>query len=304
MYEWEQLNTNKAIWLRDKDEIDDEEYIEFYKSLSKQSNPPLNWIHFKAEAEVAFTSVLFLPNRIPHDFYQTYSTRNNDLKLYVRRVLITENKADMLPKYLSFITGVVDSNDLPINVNRETLQQTKTFKIINQRVTKRVLDMITELTKWNEYEEEEWDSEDETELLTEEERLKKREEYKNKAIEENKRKYNRFYSEFGKALKLGIIEDSTNRKKLAALARWFSTNNSTEYISLDDYISRMKPTQEQIYFFSGEDKRVLEKSPLVKGLAKKGYEVLLCDDPIDEYVFSTLRDYEGKVTIQLRHRIL
>lgn len=153
VYEWEQLNTNKAIWLRDKEEIDDEEYIDFYKSLSKQSNPPLNWIHFKAEAEVAFTSVLFLPNRIPHDFYQTYSTRKNELKLYVRRVLITENKADLLPKYLSFITGVVDSNDLPINVNRETLQQTKTFKIINQRATKRVLDMITELSEWNEYEE-------------------------------------------------------------------------------------------------------------------------------------------------------
>ena len=112
------------------------------------------------------------------------------------------------------------------------------------------------------------------------------------------RKYNRFYSEFGKALKLGIIEDSTNRKKLASLARWFSTKNSTEYISLDDYISRMKPTQEQIYFFSGEDKRVLEKSPLVKGLVKKGYEVLLCDDPIDEYVFSTLKDYEGKVILE------
>lgn len=162
VYEWEQLNTNKAIWLRDKREIDDEEYIAFYKSLSKQSNPPLNWIHFSAEAEVSFTSVLFLPNSIPHDFYQSYSTRKNDLKLYVRRVLITENKADMLPKYLSFIVGVVDSNDLPINVNRETLQQTKTFNIINQRVTKRVLDMITELTHWNEYEEEEWDSEDET----------------------------------------------------------------------------------------------------------------------------------------------
>lgn len=112
------MNTNKAVWLRDKDEIEDEEYIEFYKSLSKQSNPPLNWIHFKAEAEVSFTSILYLPNRIPPDFYNNYSGRKNDIKLYVRRVLITENKDDLMPKYLSFVTGVVDSDELKLNVNR------------------------------------------------------------------------------------------------------------------------------------------------------------------------------------------
>lgn len=118
VYEWERLNTNKAIWLRDKDDVEDEEYIDFYKSLSRQSNPPLNWIHFKTEGEVSFTSVLYLPNRIPYDFYQGYSTRKNELKLYVRRVLITENKADLLPKYLSFINGVVDSDELPLKVSR------------------------------------------------------------------------------------------------------------------------------------------------------------------------------------------
>ena len=114
-------------------------------------------------------------------------------------------------------------------------------------------------------------------------------------MEENKRKYTRFYSEFGKTIKLGVIEDSTNRKKLASLTRWHSTWNSSEFISLDDYITRMKKSQDQIYFFSGEDKAVLEKSPLVKGLVRKGYEILLCDDPIDEYVFNTLREYSGKV---------
>lgn len=154
MYEWEQLNQNKAIWLRDKDEIYDEEYIDFFKILSHQSNPPLNWIHFKAEGEVEFSSILFLPNRLPHDFFSSYSVRKNDLKLYVRRVLITESRNELLPKYLSFVTGVVDSNELPLSVSRETLTQSKAFKVINQKVTKRILDMITEISKWNDVDEE------------------------------------------------------------------------------------------------------------------------------------------------------
>jgi len=135
--------------LRDKDDIYEEDYIDFYKSLSKQSNPPMNWIHFNTDGEVVFNSILYIPNRAPNDFYQNYHGRKNDLRLYVRRVLITEQNNDLIPKYLSFVMGVIDSDDLPLNVNRQTLVQSKTFKIINQKITKKILDMIQEISKWD-----------------------------------------------------------------------------------------------------------------------------------------------------------
>lgn len=153
--------------MRDEEDLYEDDYIEFYKSLSKQSNPPLNWIHFDTEGEVVFTSILYIPNRAPYDFYSNYNTRKNDLKLYVRRVLIAEQHSDIIPKYLSFVQGVIDSNDLPLNVNRETLQQSKAFKVINQKITKKVLDMISEIAKWDfvdedEFEEDEEENEDGT----------------------------------------------------------------------------------------------------------------------------------------------
>lgn len=138
------------MWLRDKDDIYEEDYIEFYKSISKQSNPPMNWVHFNTEGEIVFTSIIYIPNRAPFDFYNGYNTRKNDIKLYTRRVLLTEKNTDLIPKYLSFVMGVVDSNDLNINVARETLQNSKTFKIINQRLTKKILDMISEIANYEE----------------------------------------------------------------------------------------------------------------------------------------------------------
>lgn len=294
---WEQINVNKAIWLRDEEDLYEEDYVDFFKSISKQSNPPMNWIHFDTEGEVVFTSVLYIPNRAPSDFYSQYNTRKNDLKLYVRRVLIAEKHADLIPKYLSFVQGVIDSDDLPLNVNRETLQQTKAFKIINQKITKKILDMISEIAKWEFVDEDEFDEEDseeDVEALSEEELEKKREDAKAASLKKNKERFDNFYNEFGKAIKLGIIDDKNNRKKLASLARWHSTRNLTELISFDDYIGRMKTVQDQIYYASGEDKNVLAKSPLVVGLVRKGYEVILCDDPIDEYVFGVLREYEEK----------
>jgi heat shock protein 90kDa beta len=300
VWEWEQINSNKAIWLREKDDIYDEDYIDFYKSISKQSNPPMNWVHFNTEGEIVFTAILYIPNRAPHDFYNNYNTRKNEIKLYVRRVLIAEQHNDLIPKYFSFVLGVIDSNDISVNVNRETLQQSKSFKVINQRVTKKILDMIGEIAAWedvteDEYEEEMEEDSEELALMDEEELAKKREAAKAKLLKERKERYDKFYEEFGKAIKLGILEDKTNRKKLASLSRWYSTRSKDALTSFDDYIKRMKDVQDQIYFFSGEDRAVLEKSPLVVGLARKGYEVLLCDDPIDEYVFNVLREYEGKV---------
>lgn len=157
---WEQINTNKAIWLRDEDDLYEEDYIEFYKSLSRQTNPPMNWIHFETDGEVVFTSILFIPNRAPSDFYSHYNTRKNDLKLYVRRVLIAEKHSDLIPKYLSFVQGVIDSDDLPLKVDRETLIQNKAFKVINQKITKKILDMISEISKWEFVDEDEFDEDE------------------------------------------------------------------------------------------------------------------------------------------------
>lgn len=299
IWEWEKINENKALWLREKDDIYEEDYIDFYKSISKQSNPPMNWVHFNTDGEVMFTSILYIPNRAPFEFYNSYNTRKNELKLYIRRVLIAEQNQELIPKYLSFVMGVIDSNDLPLNVARETLQNSKAFKVINQRITKKVLDMIGEIAAWediteDEYEEELEEDSEEIALMEEEELAKKKAAAKEKLLKERKERYEKFYEEFGKTIKLGILEDKTNRKKLASLSRWHSTRGSG-LVSFDDYIKKMKEVQDQIYFFSGEDRKVLEKSPLVVGLVRKGYEVILCDDPIDEYVFNVLREYEGKV---------
>lgn len=159
VWEWEKINNNKAIWLREKDEIYDEDYIDFYKSISKQSNPPMNWVHFNTEGEIVFTAILYIPNRAPIDFYNNFNTRKNEVRLYVRRVLIAEQHSDLIPKYLSFVLGVIDSNDISVNVNRETLQQTKSFKVINQRVTKKILDMISEIAAWEDVTEDEYEEE-------------------------------------------------------------------------------------------------------------------------------------------------
>lgn len=150
VWEWQRINTNKALWLRDKDDIYEEDYIDFYKSISKQSNPPMNWVHFNTEGEIIFTSILYIPNRIPFDFYNNYNSRKNQLRLYTRRVLLAERNTELIPKYLSYVMGVVDSNDLNVNVARETLQNSKTFKIINQRLTKKILDMISQIANYEE----------------------------------------------------------------------------------------------------------------------------------------------------------
>lgn len=180
--------------MREKDDIYEEDYIDFYKSISKQSNPPMNWVHFNTEGEVTFTSILYIPNRAPYDFYGSYNSRKNEIKLYARRVLIVEQHNDLIPKYLSFVMGVIDSDAFEVNVARETLQNTKTFKIINQRITKKILDMISEIAKWEEVDEDEYEEEleldsEEEALMEEEELEKKKKEAKDKIVKEKKERY-------------------------------------------------------------------------------------------------------------------
>lgn len=255
-WDWELVNKNKPIWLRKSKEVDDTEYNEFYKSITKDSEDPLAKIHFTAEGEVTFRSILFVPKSAPTGSFQDYGQRKDNIKLYVRRVFITENFEDMMPKYLAFIKGVVDSDDLPLNVSRETLQQHKLLKVIKKKLVRKVLDMIKKIP-------------DSTYMDT-------------------------FWKEFSTNIKLGVIEDHSNRTRLAKLLRFLSSNSTNNHTSLADYVGRMKEKQETIYFMAGTSRKEVENSPFVERLLKKGYEVLYLTEPIDEYCIQSLPEFEGK----------
>jgi len=255
VYDWEAMNDNKPIWLRTPKDVEDEDYNSFYKSFSKNSDDPLAHVHFSAEGEVTFRSILFVPKSAPHDLYQDYGKKVDNIKMYVKRVFITDDFEEMMPKYLNFIKGVVDSDDLPLNVSRETLQQNKLLRVIKKKLVRKALDMLKKMSD---------------------------EDYKN------------FYREFGTNIKLGVMEDHSNRNRLAKLLRWQSSNDDSDMTSLQDYLERMKEKQEHIYFMTGTTRAECEKSPFVEKLLKKGYEVLYLVDPIDEYTVQNLPEFEGK----------
>nr|BAF33716.1 heat shock protein 92 [Paramecium caudatum] len=299
--EWVQVNENKAIWLRPKEEISDDDYQKFYKALSKNSGEdPFNWVHFKAEGEVEFTSLIYIPKRAPSDMFDNYyGKQTTNLKLYVRRVLISEEFEDILPRYLSFVRGVIDSDELPLNVNRETLQQLKMLKVISRKIVKKILELFQDAASVDEDDEEddteEGEEDDSMAETTPEEQQRLKDEKKKKKVDD----YNEFWKEYGKNIKLGVIEDSSNRQKLAELTRWYSSKNATDLTSFDDYIERAKPGQDSIYYLAGENKEQLMASPIIQGLLKKGYEVLLLDDPVDEFTFQHLNEYKQKKLVNV-----
>ncbi|KAJ7523255.1 hypothetical protein O6H91_18G043600 [Diphasiastrum complanatum] len=280
-WSWELLNDVKAVWLRSPKDVTDEEYAKFYHSLSKDlsENKPLAWSHFSAEGDVEFKAVLFIPPSAPHDFYENYHTSKATLKLYVRRVFISEEFNKLLPKYLSFLKGIVDSDTLPLNVSREMLQQHSSLQTIKKKLVRKALDLIRRLA-----EEDPEDSSDEN-TPNEENADDKN---------EKKGKYAKFWNDFGKAIKLGIVEDATNRARLAKLLRFQSSKSGDKLSSLDQYISRMKPDQKDIYYITGQNREQLENSPFLEKLKKKGYEVIYFTDPVDEYVTQYLTEYEDK----------
>ncbi|EAS03085.1 heat shock protein HSP90 (macronuclear) [Tetrahymena thermophila SB210] len=310
--EWKVMNDNKAIWTRPKEEISDEDYVQFYKSFSKDYEDPLNWIHFKGEGEVEFTSLLYCPKKAPHDLFENYYGKSAALKLYVRRVLINEEFEELMPRYLNFIRGVVDSDDLPLNVNRESIQQVKMLKVMSRKLVRKALDMIKKMAdeEGGDDSEDEDDSEESHEEEVKQKEPKEGEQHseddddekgedKEKLTQERRDRYKAFWKEFGKNIKLGIIEDSSNRNKLAKLTRWYSSHNSTELTSFDQYISRAKENQDSIYFLAGETKEIILNHPTIQKLLKKGYEVLLLDDPIDEFTFQNLNEYEKKKLVNV-----
>ncbi|RIA05007.1 hypothetical protein BRARA_K00745 [Brassica rapa] len=282
VYEWELLNDVKAIWLRSPKEVTEEEYTKFYHSLSKDfsEEKPMAWSHFNAEGDVEFKAVLYVPPKAPHDLYESYYNSNKaNLKLYVRRVFISDEFDELLPKYLSFLKGLVDSDTLPLNVSREMLQQHSSLKTIKKKLIRKALDMIRKLAE-----------EDPDEVHDDD----KKDVEKSGENDEKKGQYSKFWNEFGKSIKLGIIEDASNRNRLAKLLRFETTKSDGKLTSLDQYIKRMKKGQKDVFYITGSSKEQLEKSPFLERLIKKGYEVIFFTDPVDEYLMQYLMDYEDK----------
>ncbi|XP_014504844.1 endoplasmin homolog [Vigna radiata var. radiata] len=280
-YEWELLNDVKAIWLRNPKEVTEEEYTKFYHSLAKDfsDEKPLSWSHFTAEGDVEFKAVLFVPPKAPQDLYESYYNANkSNLKLYVRRVFISDEFDELLPKYLNFLRGLVDSDTLPLNVSREMLQQHNSLKTIKKKLIRKALDMIRRIA--DEDPDESSDKEKKDDASSDN--------------DEKKGQYVKFWNEFGKSIKLGIIEDATNRNRLAKLLRFESTKSDGKLTSLDQYISRMKAGQKDIFYITGTSKEQLEKSPFLERLKKKNFEVIYFTDPVDEYLMQYLMDYEDK----------
>merc|ERR1712063_149505 len=262
VWDWKLVNDVKPLWTRDSSEITDDEYISFFKNAlarGTEAEDPYSWVHFKAEGDLEFNALLYLPREVPTNMFDSARAHENrGVRLYVRRVYITDEFDTIIPKYLSFIKGIVDSSSLPLNVSREILQQDKSLKMMQKKLVRKAIAMIQKLS-----------IEDED------------------AFEE-------FYDDYRINLKLGVLEDRANQDRLAKLLRFHSSKSGNNLVSLDQYIENMKEGQDKIYFLAGESRSALESSPLLEKLVSNDYEVLYFTDAIDEYWTQHYNTYESK----------
>merc|ERR1711937_758934 len=272
--------------------VTEEEYNEFYKSISKDYLDPLAYTHFNAEGEIEFKSILFLPKKAPMDMMDNYWTKKAEVKLFVRRVLVADKFDELLPRYLNFVRGVVDSDDLPLNVSREQLQQNKIMKVISKKLVRKILELMKKLAKEGDGDEDEEESDEEK---SDEE---KKEEKKDKKDEDST--WLKFWKEFNKNLKMGCYEDDSNRSKLSKLLLFITTKSDCKEISLDKYLDRMQESQESIYYMSGESLEIMSKAPALQVFKKKDIEVLMLADHLDEPCIQKLADYEGKKFVSIQ----
>ncbi|KAI8086184.1 Hsp90 protein-domain-containing protein [Halteromyces radiatus] len=269
IYSWERVNTIKPIWMRNPKDVSDEDYVDFYRSFTKNpSGEALTWSHYKGEGDVEFRSIIYVPSQADPNFFQNLAEKVHNVKLFVKRVFITD-EFDLFPKWLSFLKGVVDADDLPLNVSRETLQKHRSLRTISKHLVKKSLDMFAQLAKQDE------------------------------------EKYTKFIKQFGSALKYGAIESNTHRKKVSSLLRFASSYDpSGPTVSLDSYVSRMKANQKSIYYLSGMSISEIENSPFLEQLLARGYEVLYMVDPIDEMLIQNMPGYNGKMFVNIAKGIL
>ncbi|MCK5904984.1 MAG: molecular chaperone HtpG, partial [Gammaproteobacteria bacterium] len=255
---WETVNKASALWTRPKSEVKKDEYNDFYKTISNDWQEPLTWSHNRVEGKLEYTSLLYIPSKAPMDLYEQKQT--NGIKLYVQRVYIMDDTKNLMPNYLRFVRGVIDSSDLPLNVSREILQTNRVVDSMRKASVKKVLGLLEKMAK-------------------------------------NKQEdYAKFWSEFGKVIKEGPGEDFANKEQIAKLLRFSSTHDDAEVqaISLEDYISRMKDEQEEIYYITADSFTSAKNSPHLEVFRKKGIEVLLMSDRIDEWLVSHLTEFDGK----------
>jgi molecular chaperone HtpG len=265
---WEAVNKATALWTRDKSDVSEDEYKEFYKHISHDFSDPMTWSHNKVEGKTEYTSLLYIPSKAPFDMWNR--DHKHGLKLYVQRVFIMDDAEQMLPTYLRFVKGLLDSNDLPLNVSREILQDNKVTQAMRQGCTKRVLQMLEKTAK------------------------------------NDPEKYQAFWAEFGNALKEGPAEDQANKEKVAGLMRFASTSTDSEAqtVSLADYIGRMQEKQEKIYYITADNYKAAKSSPHLEIFRKKGIEVLLMADRVDEWLMSHLTDFNEKSFQSITHGAL